>query len=724
MSGFSRRHFLQFSAATLASLGLSQNQLGRHATRYGQVLAQSTPRKLALLVGINDYRASRRIGNLYGCVNDVELQRQLLIHQFGFNDADILTLTDKAASRQSILDAFENHLIEQARSGDVVVFHFSGHGSRVEDPSPIDPDNRKNSTLIPADEDSELGEPVKDIMGQTLFLLMSALGRKTENITAVLDSCYSGGGARGETIVRAGQPGRRVREAEFDYQRSLLQRLNLSPAQFQAARKQGIAAGVALASTQPHQLAVDYRFEDFFAGGFTFLLTQYLWQQTATVGETIAAVQNRIAAISRQDPLYEVKPGSDYGDRPLYFVPQPQAPAEAVITKVEGNKAQLWLGGLDSQTIEAFGPLSELVSVQNSSKLVVTQRKGLNATARIRGQVQPGDLLQESARAIPGDLRLNIGLDASLGRDRPAAAAAINQQNRMVALNSQTNGYPEKVHYILGRVTAENQPQITADVTGELPPVGSTGLFSPSLEVLPQSFGSSREAIAATLERLQPKLRGLLATRVISKTLNAQSSQLDVGVTLRLEQSNQTILGQAFTFRGEARAVQQTQGNFQRAQVPINQPFQLEVTNHHSRDLYLAVMVVDATGKVIILFPNEHQDVAAAELEATTKIATQSQLLVPDPTEDEFQLVSNERGAGELLVIASEQPMTQAILRLRNLARGANQARGVVQAEEPIALMEDFLLGASRGAEMTNQANYYQMNVQAMAAIAIAFEVV
>jgi hypothetical protein len=45
---------LQFAGSTLATLGLSQLNI-QQADRYGKVLAQSTPRKLALLVGINEY---------------------------------------------------------------------------------------------------------------------------------------------------------------------------------------------------------------------------------------------------------------------------------------------------------------------------------------------------------------------------------------------------------------------------------------------------------------------------------------------------------------------------------------------------------------------------------------------------------------------------------------------------------------------------------------------
>lgn len=39
---------------------------------------------------------------LSGCINDVTLQRELLIHRFGFNAKDILTVTNKQATRQNI----------------------------------------------------------------------------------------------------------------------------------------------------------------------------------------------------------------------------------------------------------------------------------------------------------------------------------------------------------------------------------------------------------------------------------------------------------------------------------------------------------------------------------------------------------------------------------------------------------------------------------------------
>src|SRR5919202_4824083 len=183
MYRISRRHFLQFAGSTLASLGLSQFNI-QQVNRYGKVLAQSTPRKLALLVGINQYPSQP----LRGCVNDTELQRQLLVHRFGFNPKDIYTVTDGQATRQGILEAFEEHLIRQAKPGDVVVFHYSGHGSQVNDPDGDNPD-KLNSTFVPIDAFLPSGFPntggvVQDIMGHTLFLLMSAV--QSENLSAVL----------------------------------------------------------------------------------------------------------------------------------------------------------------------------------------------------------------------------------------------------------------------------------------------------------------------------------------------------------------------------------------------------------------------------------------------------------------------------------------------------------------------------------------------------------
>jgi len=380
MTGSSRRHFLQFAGSTLATLGLSQLNIQQQADRYGKVLAQSTPRKLALLVGINQYPSEP----LRGCVNDMELQRHLLIHRFGFNPKDIYTLTDEKATRQGILEAFEEHLIRQAKPGDVVVYHYSGHGSRVFDPDPIvvEPGSNGglNGTLVPVNYGSIDGLPqqggvVEDIMGHTLFLLMLAL--KSENFTAVLDSCYSGGGTRPDVRVRSrDNQGKKLQISpmEKSYQDQWLSRLNLSREDFVKLYRTGVAKGVVLAATNPEQTAIDIRFNGFNVGVFTYLLTQYLWQQTSTPEKAIAyAVEN---------------------------VPTSPA-ADAVVTSAKGNQVTLWLGGVNPAAIKAVENGTVFTSIGgkggSSGRVTLQSRDSSNrliGIATVEGVVQQGTLLK------------------------------------------------------------------------------------------------------------------------------------------------------------------------------------------------------------------------------------------------------------------------------------------------------------------------------------------
>ncbi|MFB2977248.1 caspase family protein [Microseira sp. BLCC-F43] len=283
MSRLSRRQFFQLAGSALATVGFSQLNLQRQADSYGKVLAQITPRKLALLVGINSYPSHP----LRGCVNHVELQRLLLIHRFGFNPKYLLILTERQATREGILQVFEEHLIKQAKPGDVVVYHYSGHGSRIFDPDLIvvryTTDNSGlNGTFVPVDGNLPTGYPaqggvVKDIMGHTLFLLMSAV--KSENLTVVLDSCFSGGATR-DRRVRSRDGGKNIRTSpeEKAYQEMWLSRLNLSREDFIKGYRTGVAKGVVLAANAPNKFAIYERLNGFEAGAFTYRLNQYMWQ--------------------------------------------------------------------------------------------------------------------------------------------------------------------------------------------------------------------------------------------------------------------------------------------------------------------------------------------------------------------------------------------------------------------------------------------------------------
>jgi hypothetical protein len=161
-------------------------------------------RRRALLIGINDYSASRLpaarhgvspardVPNLDGTANDVEIMRDLLVALYGFKPADIITLKDQQATRDTILRTLEQHLLATARKGDVAFFHFSGHGSQVRNSRSGEAD-RLDESLVPAG--SRRGE--QDIRDKELLAVFNGILDRGAQLTIVLDTCHSGSGARG-----------------------------------------------------------------------------------------------------------------------------------------------------------------------------------------------------------------------------------------------------------------------------------------------------------------------------------------------------------------------------------------------------------------------------------------------------------------------------------------------------------------------------------------------
>ena len=150
----------------------------------------------ALLVGIDDYKS---VPKLHGCVRDVTELQTLLINRFHVPAASIKTLADAQATRQGILDAFKTHLIENPaiKSGDQIVFHYSGHGSQMNSQSANEPDGL-DETLVAYDSRGKIGgKYVYDIPDKTLAALIEQLAQaKGDNITIILDCCHSGSGTR------------------------------------------------------------------------------------------------------------------------------------------------------------------------------------------------------------------------------------------------------------------------------------------------------------------------------------------------------------------------------------------------------------------------------------------------------------------------------------------------------------------------------------------------
>jgi len=679
-----RRHFLQAAGA----MYLAQ------ANRYGHVLAQSSSRKLALLVGINSYleTSSRGLSPLRGCETDVQLQSELLSHRFGFKPLDITILLNQDATRNNILQAFEAHLIQQAKPGDIVVFHFSGHGSRLFDADAITSD-QTNSAFVPARADyRNADQSVDDIMGKTLFLLMSAL--KTENVTAVLDCCYSGGGTRGSERVRADASNSFYQPSadEIAYQQSWMRKLGISLRQLRDRRKAGTAKGVVLAAATANQIAKENDLADVSSGLFTYFLTQYLWEATSSLtdAETIIT-RSLLTSTGFQEPVFDSKP--DVKTRPIYFTSPTTQAAQAVVRSIQHTQATLWLGGLDKKTLEAFGNESQFSTLEGTVTATITQRKGLIATATLTGNLAPGALLKETSRVIPKTTKLKIGLDPSLGNQAPRS-----QSSRIEFIPTRPDGsYPQSVHYILSRVTSQTTSA----------PRDSIALFSPSLELISDSFGQARELLSTAIARLTPKLQGLFAAHLIRQTLNPSSSKLNLEVSLYPQGRPDQIIAKASTDK---------QSPTPSIPVAVRTPCQFQITNHDRSSLYLLIALISPSGRFSIIFPNDY-----VSGDGSGELVAQAQRRIPDPSQGEvFQIAPPAAGRGEALIIASRNPLTRTYKQMRTLAEESNHTPIAIADQRGMDAIDNLLSDLNQRSEISS----YSISTNDVASLSLSFEII
>lgn len=146
--------------------------------------------KRALLCGVNLYAISG--ADLRGCVNDVENMKEVLTGLFEFDEDDIVVLQDHDATKENVQRGLEQ-LTLGVSPGDVIYFHFSGHGSNVPDQDGDEADGRDE---IFCTTDLDWRDPLRD---DWMRVLLDDVPDGV-NLTFVSDCCHSG------TITRSLSP--------------------------------------------------------------------------------------------------------------------------------------------------------------------------------------------------------------------------------------------------------------------------------------------------------------------------------------------------------------------------------------------------------------------------------------------------------------------------------------------------------------------------------------
>ncbi|MBD2570991.1 caspase family protein [Anabaena lutea] len=706
-----RRAFLERISRLLAVLGLTEAEWLTLGDRYYQALAQPTSRKLALLIGINKYPHSPALG---GCLTDVELQRELLIHRFGFATSDILTLTEEQASREFIEAAFFDHLGKQAKAGDVVVFHFSGYGTRVK--LGTLPETVQNA-IIPVDEKNIQNKRVVNyLLEETLLLLLRSL--PCDKVTAVLDTSYH--------APTTSQPSTwRIRtRPELPVAKLAVEELEF----LQQLKTQNSAANNAIvlkATSDENQQAGELLFSGFSAGLFTYALTQYLWEATpaTTIQFLLSHVSSSISKLGiQQQPGLLSEQKNPQTALIVDHLPLESTSAEGFVTDVDedGKTLQLWLAGLPPQILEYYGVNSRL-TLATGEELILKSRTGLTAKAQLSPEPtttpQVGQLVQEAIRVLPRNINLTVALDTELERiERVDATSAFAAITRIANIAAE-----QPANYVFGKL--QQTPS-------------RYGLFSVGGELILNTAGEVGEAVKVAVQRLKPQFSTLLAAKLWRLTENEGSSRLPVKGTLEIihnistrvvmqretgrSRSGETATNKALTTQGKAIPT-----------VPGGSRMQYRVENLSDRSIYLMLIGLNNTRSAIAFYPWQ----IAPEEVSDTKPHLQEIVIAPGQTR---RIPQNDASIGWMLptralfcehqLILSTSPFSETLEALRTAKYPTADQQPISPLVNPLevaqALLQDLHNASQVKTEMNGTAtDSYILDVNNWASLNFSFQV-
>jgi len=737
MMKLDRRRFLQgllmWGASPSALLGLP---LFPSISGYQSALAATNSRKLALLVGINQYsplntnntQSNFPYLDLQGCLTDVELQRELLMGRYGFQAADILTLTDAQATRENIENAFVEHLVNQAQSGDLVLFHFSGYGSRVKIPSlpGLTASSEEMLGFLPSD--GLTSEQIRnDLLQESLFMLARSL--RTDKFTMVLDcshgktaSPFQGNLRTRSCLIPA--------ESPSPSERSFQSQIGTSTKT--VGKKSTVSLpGITLLAAEDQQVAVEFLGNGFTAGLFTYCLTQSLWQITSP--RRVITVLNQVdEAIAPGMGKYQ-QPQAFLGKNVSSLIDGNSSPfsegSEAVIEKIlepaSSNLVSIKLTGVSPLILE-HGVLNSRFRVISDAKtdstedilLQVTEQTGrkakaslLNAKVTLSGK----EPLQEMIRAIPRHLGLTVALDSQF--DRIERVDATSAFSAIATVTGIINAGEQSADCVLGKKK------------------GGYGLFSEGGRLLLSGGKGNIEAIKSIIGKLTPKLEQVLAKKWWDLTANENSSRLGLRATLAVLQDSQAIAvltKEADRYDFSINSAPSLQSK------PIKSPetlglvliasgsrLQYRLENHQAQSLYFVILGIDANGKAIAWYPGDQPE----------SIPPQQSQMIPAPSSAMSWRVPSNGGLAQIQVIASLKPFQQfweaLAENLPNLTSpdATSHPAQILEIKNPLAIAQSLLEDLHRNSAVSstminNMTDYYALDMTTWATLNFIYQVI
>ena len=758
-----RRTFLQQAGLALFTWGATETGisvltktecLAASIQNYQKTLAQPTNRKLALLVGINRYPYHE---DLAGSLMDVELQRELLIHRFGFNPQDIMILSDRQATRANIETAFTEHLTKQAQPDDVVVFHFSGYGSQIKMPLASDVETfdptasadafRVVNSFVPVDglSSSKTNLFANSILQETLLVLAQSLS--TSKCTFVLDTCFN-------TTFHSKHGSLKVRSIPTIAENASSQELNflaqlkdkLALKGLKPSKRISSLPGVVLSASSNNQVAVERQWDGLSAGLFTQALTQNLWHLTPSskvqvalsrTAETVEQVMGR-----KQQPTLN---NPDKSAIAYYLAISDLTNAAGIVSKVNKNNVEVKLLGLPANILTCYGVNSCLSLVfsqeNNTPQLQIKSKEGLISKTQLLSSTttEPvlGQLVRESIRLLARDLSLNLALDDDLDRiervDATSALASIS------AINSVVVSKEQNADCLLGKVASSPASEsIIPDADSEKMSL-SYGLYTAGGNLIGQTT-RLEEAVKIAIDRLQPQFNNLLAAKWLELTNNEFSSRLKAHVTLTAGEEKQSVSWQRATFLAASQPISTTKksilstanlnpdSNNNLPLIAKGTEIKLALSNIDDRQLYAVILATDSDSNISALYTPAKSPSAEQKphLENIT-IASGSESIIPSMGNYWKWKVSESVGINTLYVVMAIQPFKETLKAFASQQNFKLDQQQVLNVTNPMAvinaLMQDLHNASSVKSELLPNEDVYALNVDSWASLNFVYEV-
>ncbi len=428
----------------------------------------------ALLIGVDTYIPHRLPNGSYypslnGCVRDINRVHDFLTTRLALTNEHILKLTatntgaDKPSEPKEQWPTYENivekfkQVTEQAKAGDQVYIHYSGHGGRAKTIySDLKGTDGVDETLVPTDIGNSEARYVRDV---EIAHLLKAMVDKGLVVTVVFDSCHSGGATRGKgNAVKRGieSVDDSVRPATSDVASTdeLFATWQAADGNAKQANTRNIKPGsgwllepkgyTLLAACRAQESAYEYPVDNGeMSGALTYWLLEALQQLSPTL--TYKQVHDRVLAkvhsqFEAQTPMLQGD-----GNRVVFGVDQLPAENAVTVMQVDGDRVLLGVGQAQGVRKGAqFAIYPAKVSLKEIDKrLAIVEISDLdagNSWAKItqRLKEQP---LEEGMQAVltnPGAVKFQRQVVLTKQDDLPATIdqdAALNKVKKNLSEN-------------------------------------------------------------------------------------------------------------------------------------------------------------------------------------------------------------------------------------------------------------------------------------------------